>query len=72
MKNIIDTAMVEIKGFKSMSHKFERDLILNGKTQKTYKCYIRQIAAISLKFNKLAIEISNEEIAEYLFNVKTE
>ena len=72
MKKIIDTAMAEIKGFKSMSHKFERDIILNGKTQKTYKCYIRQIAAISLEFNKIAVEISNEEIAEYLFKVKKE
>lgn len=72
MKKIIDTAMAEIEGFKSMSHKFERDIILNGKTQKTYKCYIRQIAAISLEFRKLAVDISNEEIADYLFKVKKE
>ena len=72
MKKIIDTAIAEIKGFKRMSHKLERDIILNGKTQKTYKCYIRQIAAISLHFKKLAIQVSNEQIAEYLFTVKKE
>ncbi|MEA3495682.1 MAG: tyrosine-type recombinase/integrase [Bacteroidota bacterium] len=72
MKTIIESAKKEIKGFKNMSHKFERDLILNGKTQKTYKCYIRQIAAISLEFKKLPTKISNEEIKEYLFKVKTE
>ncbi len=72
MKKIIDIANAEIEGFKSMSHKFERDIIINGKTQKTYQCYIRQIAAISLEFNKIAIQISNEEIAEYLFKVKKE
>ena len=72
MKKIIDTANAEIAGFKEMSHRLERDIILNGKTQKTYKSYIRQIAAVSIYFNKLAIEISTEEIAEYLFKVKKE
>ncbi|MCK5678552.1 MAG: tyrosine-type recombinase/integrase [Flavobacteriaceae bacterium] len=63
---------MRVKGFESMRYKFERDIIVNGKTQKTYKCYIRQIASISLYFNKLPFDISDEEIADYLFMLKIE
>ena len=72
MKNIIEQAKSSVTGFENMSYKFERDIILNGKTQKTYKSYIRQIADISLYFNKLPFEISDEQIADYLFMLKTE
>ena len=41
MKSIIETAKPEIKGFKELSYRFERDLIVSGKPQKTFKCYIR-------------------------------
>ncbi len=57
MKNIIEQAQKSVKGFESMRYKFERDIIVNGKTQKTYKSYIRQIASISLYFNKLPFRI---------------
>ncbi len=72
MKNIINTAVAEIKGFEDLRYKFERDIILNGKTEKTYKCYIVHIAHISLHFKKLPLEISDEQIADYLFRVKKE
>ncbi len=72
MKNVIETAMTEIEGFMELSSKFEKDIILNGKTQKTFRCYIRPIATIALEFNKLPIELTNDEIADYLFKLKTE
>ncbi len=72
MKNIIEQAQKSVKGFESMRYKFERDIIVNGKTQKTYKSYIRQIASISLYFNKLPFSITDEEIADYLFMLKIE
>ena len=70
MKNIISKAQELIPGFKELSYKLERDLILNGKTQKTYKCYLRQIASLSLHFDKSALEVTNEQIADYLFELK--
>jgi len=70
MKNIIEKAQVLIIGFKDLSYKLERDLILNGKTQKTYKCYIRQIATLALHFNKSPLEVSNEQISDYLFDLQ--
>ncbi len=70
MKNIIYKAQEMIPDFKELSHKLERDLILNGKSQKTYECYIRQIASLSLHFNKSPLEITNEQIQNYLFELK--
>ena len=70
MKNIIEKAQASILGFKDLSYKLERDLLLNGKTQKTYKCYIRQIATLALHFNKSPLEVTNEQIADYLFELQ--
>jgi len=72
MKNVIETAMSEIGGFRELSSKFERDIILNGNSQKTYDSYIRPIALIALEFNELPINLTNDEIADYLFKIKTE
>ena len=72
MKNIIEQAQREISGFNELSYKLERDIILNGKSQKTYLSYIRQIANLALYFDKSPLDVSNEEIADYLFKLKTE
>jgi len=72
MKNIIDRAVCEISGFEEIRHKVERELINNGKSPKTYYAYIRQIASVSLYFGRLPFDVTDEEIAEFLFKVKTE
>ncbi len=72
MKSIIEKAKATITGFEDLCHKFKRDIILNGKTSKTFKSYIRQIACIALYFNKLPMELHDEQIADYLFKIKKE
>ncbi len=72
MKTIIDEAKAKVPGFNNLYHNLERDIILNGKAEKTFKSYIRQIADICLYFNKLPTEISDEQIADYLFKIKKE
>ena len=72
MKNIIDRAICEISGFEEIRHKVERELINNGKSPKTYYAYIRQIASVSLYFGRLPFDVTDEEIAEFLFKIKTE
>ena len=70
MKSIIEKAQSSFSWFKDLSYNLERDLILNGKTKKTYKCYIRQIASLALHFKKSPLEVSNEQIADYLFDLQ--
>lgn len=72
MNRIIEQAKVQIEGFKDMSHRLERDIILNGKSRKTFDAYIWQIASISLHFNKLPFDVSDDQIADFLFQIKTE
>ncbi len=72
MKNIVERAVCEISGFEGIRHKVERELINNGKSPKTYSVYIRQIALICLHFGCLPFDITDEEIAEFLFKVKKE
>lgn len=72
MKSIVEKAKAKLTGFSDLCHLLERDIILNGKAQKTYECYIHQIACISLHFNKLPGEISDDQIADYLFKIKKE
>lgn len=72
MSTIIERANAQIEGFKGLSHRLERDIIINGKSRKTFDAYIGQIAAISLHFNKLPFDVSDDQIAEFLFYVKKE
>jgi site-specific recombinase XerD len=72
MSTIIERAKVQIKGFTDLSHRLERDIILNGKSRKTFNAYIGQIASIALYFKKLPFDVSDDQIAEFLFQVKTE
>ena len=72
MKTILEKAKATITGFENMRYKFEKDIILNGKSQKTYTSYILQIACISLYFKKLPIKLSVEQISDYLFEIVNE
>lgn len=72
MKNVIERAESMLPGFKELNYKVERELMLNGKSPRTYAAYIRSLADISLAFNRLPFEVSDEQIADYLFTVQKE
>ena len=72
MENIIERPSKSVSGFEELRHRVERELTINGKSNKTYYAYMRQIACISLDFGKLPFDITDDEISEYLFKVKTE
>lgn len=72
MKNLIEKAVSEIVGFEKLRYKVERNLINNDKSRRTYKAYIHHIASVSMYFKRLPFDISDEEIADYLFKIKTE
>jgi len=70
MKNVIDRADAMLPGFKELNYKVERELLLNGKSPKTYAAYIRSLADTCLHFGRLPFDISDEEIANFLFTVQ--
>ena len=72
MSTILERAEAQIPDFKALSYKLKRDILLNGKSRRTYEAYIGQIAAISLHFNRLPLDVNDEEISDFLFQAKTE
>lgn len=63
---LVDKAIVVVPGFKAVYEKLSQQVTLRGQSKSTLNNYIRRIAGISLKFERLPELISDDEINEYL------
>ena len=63
---LVQQAIQTVEGFERVYKVIHQNIILQGKSESTFKNYIRRIAIISLHFNKLPENISDDEINEYL------
>lgn len=63
---MVQKAIQTIIGFEKVLKTIEQQTILRGQSKSTLNNYIRRIAAISLHFEKLPEQISDDEINEYL------
>jgi len=63
---ILERAMQTVEGFDKVYHKMQQQTTLGGRSQSTLENYIRRIALVCLKFNRLPENISEDEINEYL------
>ena len=63
---IVDNAIQTVDGFEKVFKVIHQNTVLNGQSQSTFSNYIRRIAIISLHFNRLPENISDDEINEYL------
>ena len=54
-----------------MYQKLEQKVILSGLSAATLKSYARSIAHISLFFNQIPLELSDQVINEYLAEIRT-
>lgn len=63
---LVQQALQTIEGFEKVYKVIHQNTILQGKSESTFKNYIRRIAIISLHFNQLPENISDDEINEYL------
>jgi len=64
--SIVDSALETVVGFKKVYKTLEQQTIIKGKSKSTFQNYIRRIAIISLHFNRLPEDISDDELNEYL------
>jgi site-specific recombinase XerD len=62
----VERAIQTIDGFQKVYNTLQQQTILRGQSPRTLENYIRHIALISLEFNKLPEDISDEDINEYL------
>jgi len=62
----VERAIQTIDGFEKVYKTLQQQTILRGQSQSTLDNYIRQIALISLEFNKLPEDLSEDDINGYL------
>jgi site-specific recombinase XerD len=62
----VERAVQTIDGFQKVYNTLKQQTILRGQSQSTLENYIRQIALISLEFNKLPEDLSEDDINGYL------
>lgn len=63
---IVEQAIQTIEGFDRVYKTLYQQTVLRGQSNSTLQNYIRRIAIISLHFNRLPENISDDEINEYL------
>jgi site-specific recombinase XerD len=63
---IVQKAKLRIKGFENVFKVIHQNTVLRGQSKSTFHNYLRRIALISLHFDRLPENISDDEINEYL------
>jgi len=63
---IVQKAKLRIKGFENVFKVIHQNTVLKGQSKSTFHNYLRRIALISLHFDRLPENISDDEINEYL------
>jgi len=63
---IVDQAIQTVEGFEKVYKVIHQNTVLRGQSKSTFHNYLRRIALISLHFDRLPENITDEEINEYL------
>ncbi|MDP2113892.1 MAG: phage integrase N-terminal SAM-like domain-containing protein, partial [Bacteroidota bacterium] len=63
---IVEKAIQTVDGFEKVYKMLQQQVTLRGQSQSTLGNYIRRIALISLHFQRLPEQVSDDEINEYL------
>lgn len=63
---IVEKAVQTVDGFEKVYKQLQQQVILRGQSRSTLENYIRRIALISLHFQRLPEQVSDDEINEYL------
>ena len=64
---IVDNAIQTVEGFEKVFKVIHQNTVLKGQSKSTFHNYLRRIALISLHFDRLPENISDDEIKEYLY-----
>lgn len=64
---LINQAKRDVPGFEDLLYRFERTISVLGRSKRTFECYSRHVAAVSLYFGKIPTELDQEQIHDYLF-----
>jgi site-specific recombinase XerD len=56
-----------VAGFDELLNRFERNISVLGRSQSTFNCYSRHIAAMAMHFGCLPTELDSEQVQDYLY-----
>ena len=70
-KNVITEASSKINQFSEINENFVKKLTLKGVTDKTIDAYTRNVSQIALFFNQNPLNLTEKQLNEYLFHLKT-
>lgn len=62
----LERAIQTVDGFSHVFNTLRQQIALRGQSESTFYNYIHRIALVSLHFNRLPEDISDEELKEYL------
>lgn len=66
---IYQEACNKVVGFQQVGDRFLRTLVINGKAKSTHENYLRQIAKLSLHYQKNPLQITTFELEDYMFKL---
>jgi site-specific recombinase XerD len=64
---IYSKACYKVIGFQQMSEEFIRKLVIDGKSKSTHQNYVRQMAKLAIHYGRSPLDLSIEELEEYLY-----
>lgn len=64
---MVARAKLEIADFSALLQRFERNISILGRSQRTFESYSRNIASISLHFGKIPTQLEQDQVHDYLF-----
>jgi site-specific recombinase XerD len=67
---MLNRACREVSGFADLLQRFERNISILGRAQRTFDNYSRHVAAIALHFQCLPTELEPEQVKDYLFELQ--
>jgi integrase/recombinase XerD len=70
MHTIVQHASQKLAGFQNLCLQMEKRMLITGKSMSTLTNYLRCIAHLSLHFNALPTELSQDQLEDYLYHLK--
>ena len=68
--NVVTRAIREVEGFEGVYVRFQRNISLLGRSSSTFDNYVRHLAAMSLHFGRTPLELEQDDVQEYLYELQ--
>lgn len=67
---IVAQACDKVNGFSDLIQQLDKSVTINGKSQSLFDNYSRQLAHLALHYSQLPLDLSSEQVTDYLYLIK--